>query len=360
MKPSKIWMLTSILLLIPVVLGLLLWNQLPDLMPTHFGINGTADALGGKAFVVFGIPGIFFATHWLIFLLTRLDKQNRGHNEKVMNLIAFVIPMVGMTLSVAVMSLSLGRDVDMNKLMFPMLGTLFLILGNRLPKTKQNSTLGIKLPWTIYNEENWQKTHRFGGFVWVTVGILFFPMGFLPDGLILWLLPGAVLLIVVLPTVYSWRLAQKQKKAGTYTESKVNQELKRHPMVWRISLVALVLILLCVAVLMFTGSIEYTFGADALEVDASWHQDITVAYEQIDSVEFREEAPAGLRSWGYASAKLLLGVFRSEELGNYTRYTYTGDTGCVVLTCGEDILVLGAENSDATRALYEQLLEHIG
>ena len=50
--------LTSIIMLIPMVVGLLLWNRLPELVPSHWGIDGQVDSWSSKAFAVFGFPGL--------------------------------------------------------------------------------------------------------------------------------------------------------------------------------------------------------------------------------------------------------------------------------------------------------------
>ena len=71
-------MVSSVLTLLPILVGLLLWNRLPNQMPTHWGVDGTADGWSGKAFVVFGMPLILLAVHWLCVWGTSLDSSNRG------------------------------------------------------------------------------------------------------------------------------------------------------------------------------------------------------------------------------------------------------------------------------------------
>ena len=47
-----------------------------------------------------------------------------------------------------------------------------MIIGNYLPKVKQNNTIGIRVVWTLQDEENWSATHRFSGKLWVASGVL--------------------------------------------------------------------------------------------------------------------------------------------------------------------------------------------
>ena len=360
MKNKKTyWLLTAAITLLPILLGLLLWNQLPDKLPTHFGVDGAADGFSGKGFAVFGLPLLMLFFHGVIFFATRLDKQNRGHNEKVLNLVGLIFPTMSIVNSVVIYSLALGKELNLTMLLFPLLGLLFIAIGNWLPKIKQNSTLGIKIKWTLYNEENWNKTHRFAGFVWVIGGVIFCLMGFVAEKALLFLLPLEVILLACVPMVYSWNLARKQKQAGTFTESQVNKDLKKHPVLMGVTTVLVTVILVGVGCIMFTGDIDYTVTDDKLTIDADFHSDLVVSLETIDSMELCQGHPGGTRTWGFASARLLMGWFESDELGDYTRYTYTGCDSYILLTSGEDILMLGAKTEADTQALYEELLEKI-
>ena len=360
MKNKKYWLITSAVTLLPILLGLLLWNRLPDRLPTHYGIDGAADGWSGKGFAVFGLPLIMLAFHGIIYAATRLDKQNRGHNEKVLNLVGLIFPVMSIVNAVHIYSRAMDMELNLSSILFVPLGLMFIFIGNWLPKIKQNSTLGIKIRWTLYNEENWNKTHRFSGYCWVFGGVLFCLMGFVPEKTLVWLLPLQVLLLAVVPMVYSWQLAKKQQREGTWTESEVNKNLKKHPVVMALSLAAVALILAGTAVLMFTGDIDYTCTDTALTIRADYHQDSTVPYDNIDAIEYRESAPAGVREWGFASARLMLGWFHNDEFGGHTRYSYVGTEAYIVLTCGEDVLVLNARDEAMTRALYEMLTEYLG
>ena len=92
--------------------------------------------------------------------------------------------------------------------MIPILiGLLFIVIGNYMPKTKQSYTMGIKLPWTLASEENWNRTHRLAGFLWVIGGVYFLAMTFIGWSLVAFLIPLAVMVLV--PAVYSYLLYRK-------------------------------------------------------------------------------------------------------------------------------------------------------
>ena len=155
MKNKKYWLVTSLVTLLPILLGLLLWNRLPDRLPTHFGIDGAADGWSGKGFAVFGLPLMMLVFHIVILFATRLDKHNRGHNEKVLNLVGLIFPTMSIVNSVVIYAWAMELELSLSSLLFPLLGLLFILIGNWLPKIKQNPTLGIKIRWTLYNEEIW-------------------------------------------------------------------------------------------------------------------------------------------------------------------------------------------------------------
>ena len=88
------------------------------------------------------------------------------------------------------------------------MGLLLAIIGNWLPKCKQTYTLGIKLPWTLADENNWNRTHRFAGPVWVVCGMVIVLCGLI-GGAFLWVMVAAFLVMVLAPTVYSYLLFKR-------------------------------------------------------------------------------------------------------------------------------------------------------
>ena len=85
-------------------------------------------------------------------------------------------------------------------------GLVLAIVGNYLPKCKQNYTIGIKIPWTLNSEENWNRTHRFAGRLWVVCGLVLMFSGFFGG---FWIFLGVVLLMVLAPFLYSYVLHRK-------------------------------------------------------------------------------------------------------------------------------------------------------
>ena len=351
-------LISSAVILLPALVGLLLWNRLPDRMTTHWGADGIADGWSGKAFAVFALPLILLAFHWLCLLFTAKDPGNRGQSPKVFSLVIWIMPIVSLFANGTVYAAALEWELRMELVTMLLMGVLFIAMGNYLPKCKPNRTIGIKIKWTFESEENWYATHRLAGRLWVAGGLLFMVCGFLPISVMAWVSVIAFAIMIVVPVVYSYAFYRKQLQEGTFTPAKM-PESKGQKRMAKISVFIMVLILIGCAILMFSGNIAVTYEEDAFTIEADYWPDLTVEYDAVGSVEYRTEDTPGVRTGGFGSARLMMGNFRNEEFGNYTRYSYTGRGPCVVVTSEEKILVLGGRNVEETERIYQTLLEKI-
>lgn len=346
--------ITSLLTLLPIVVGLLLWDKLPERFATHWGADGQADGWSSLPFAVFAPPVIMLVVFWLCVLVTEKEGSNKDRNQKPLGLVLWIVPILSNLCCGMMYSLALGADFPVTNVMIVFMGLMFVAIGNYLPKCRYNYTLGIKLPWTFSCEENWNATHRFGGKVWMIGGAVMALCALLPGfwGMIAMLV--GMILLVAIPTVYSYRFYRKQKQAG---DTLLPMPGKRGS---KISLAGLAVVLILVAVLMFTGSVEVQYGETGFTVDSVYHDALTVEYAAIDSVEYREDFDPGVRVMGFGSARLLLGTFENEECGNYTLYAYTNSDAWVVVTVGEKTMVIGGADAAETQAIYQALLQRIG
>ena len=212
MKQNK-WklLISSAVLLLPMLAGVILWNKLPAKVPTHWGFDGTVDGWGSKAFAVFGLPLILLATHWICVFVTSLDPKNKGQSQKVFGLILWICPLVSLFVGVSVYAGALGMAVNVGALAMWAMALMFIVIGNYLPKCKQNYTVGIKVPWTLESEENWNATHRFGGKVWVMGGALIALCAFLPRVILFPVFLVLLTVLVFLPILYSYLYYRKHR-----------------------------------------------------------------------------------------------------------------------------------------------------
>lgn len=348
--------LSSIVILLPMVFGLLFWDRLPDRFATHWGAGGQPDGWSGPNFFLF-MPPLLLALHWLGILFTVKDPKNADQHPKAFNLVVWIVPVLSLMMMGFVYFIALGNAFSALRLMTVVFGLMFTVLGNYMPKIRRNASLGIKISWTLDSEENWNTTHRFAGKVWTVCGIAVLLSIFLPESWAMPVLLVALLPAVVLPVLYSWNFRKKQLAEGTLQKEEMTPQRRKRML---ISLIFTGVTLIFLVILLFTGSITAEAAEDALELKGGFGYSLALPYDAIDSLELREESVSGTRVNGVGSAKLLLGTFENEEFGLYTRYTCTGSDCCVVIFSEGKVLVVALETEEETRALYEALLERLG
>jgi uncharacterized membrane protein len=349
-------LVSSIIILLPIFIGLILWKKLPERMTTHWGFDGNVDGWSSRPFAIFGLPVILLIIHWIFILITAKDPKNKDQNNKAFSLMLWIFPALSLFSCGIVYTASLGTDVNLGLIVPLLIGLMFLAIGNYLPKCRQNYTIGIKIKWTLENEENWNATHRFGGKVWVFGGLFMIVCVFLPESLFILVLSVSIILLAAVPIIYSYLYHKKQLKEGTATVTPIpmSKGMKRFSVV---SIVILSAILIFIGFMMFTGDINVKYDDTSFTLEASFWEDLTVEYDAIDNIEYREDDDVGSRTGGLGTTRLLAGAFRNDEFGNYTRYSYTKCDACVVLTVGEKILVVGGRDTESTKNIYDELIK---
>ncbi len=356
LKKNKIKVIvSSVVILLPILFGLIMWNELPDTMTTHWGADGNADGVSAKPFAVFGLPVMILAVHLVCLYFTGLDQKQKGQNKKALNIIFWIAPLISLYSNGMVYAIAFGKVFDFVLLMPVLLGILFVFIGNYLPKVKQNRTLGIKISWTLNNEENWNKTHRLGGKVWVISGLAMLFSVFLPKAAIVPVAVCAITAAAVIPIVYSYCIYKRHQKEGiAYVDAPSS---KAEKIAVRITAVIVPIILAGVAVFMFTGDIEIHCEDTSFRIEATYWADIEIDYSEITGLAYRNDFDAGARTNGIGSARLSMGTFQNDEFGSYTLYAYTGAEEYLVLEVGEKTLVIGMKDAAETQEIYQSILE---
>lgn len=350
-------LISSLIILLPTLYGLIIWNKLPDEMVSHIGLDGTADALSPKALCVFGLPLILVALHLFALWISTKDPGNKNQNKKAMEPVFWILPAVSLFVNSLFYSIALEKQFNP---MIPLIGLLafmFIFIGNYLPKCKQNATMGIKIKWTLENAENWNATHRFAGRIWFICGFLLLPCILLSEKALHFILFAVIFATAAVPTAYSYFYYKKQLKEGNYVAKNVIKDLPKAYKI--ITVVCLTAIVIFVPLITNTGDISFIAGETALEIEADYYHDISVSYDSVDDIEFREVTANGIRTSGFGSFRLLMGQFKNDEFGYYTRYTYYDDAGCVVLSIGDERLVIAGKTLTETKVLYDTLKDKI-
>ena len=353
---KKQLIISSIIILLPILAGLLLWDRLPDTVATHWGFSGEADGWSSKSFAIFLPPVFMLITHWFCVLVTASDPRNKKRNRKAQKMVLWTIPFVSLFSSALLYGTALEAKLNMTSITFAVVGIMFTFIGNYLPKTTQNFTIGFKVPWALASKENWNATHRFGGKVYVAGGLALVLLAFLPTKLTIGWMVIILLVMGFVPMLYSWLYYKKQLKAGTVDSSKPqSKEEKLNSAILKGTLIFVAAVFLLVGFLLFSGHIDVTYGSDSFTMDASFWNPLTVKYDDIESLEYFPGNVEGTRTWGLGSFRLLLGTFKNAEFGYHTRYTYYDPEACIVLTAKGKTLVISGRDAAETMSIFNEL-----
>lgn len=205
-KNLKTMIITSIIILAPIVVGLLLWDKLPAEMATHFDSNGEPNGWSSKEFAVIGLPLLLLGVHWFCAAFTGVDPKKENISNKIMTLILWICPVIAIVGDGSMYLYAINNSVNTTIIGIVLVGCMFLVVGNYMPKMKQSYTLGIKLPWTLDSEENWNRTHRLAGGIWMVAGVLVLIGGFIEQ---FWIVLVALFVAVLIPVIYSYILYKK-------------------------------------------------------------------------------------------------------------------------------------------------------
>ncbi len=195
--------LTTIICLLPIIIGAIYYKELPEQMAIHFNNAGEADNYLNKNFVLFGLPTLLAVLNLYHQFRLMTEPKKANYSKVLLGLSQWLIPVISVGAMTYTILVGLGKGFNISNIGIIIAGILIIILGNYLPKCHFNYTMGIKLPWTLSSEDNWNKTHRFAGFIWAIGGIIILSSAFWPTD---YVALGVIGAIVIIPMVYSFLL----------------------------------------------------------------------------------------------------------------------------------------------------------
>jgi uncharacterized membrane protein len=209
-------MIALILIAIAAIAGLLLWNQLPEQMASHWNINDEADGFTSKFWGVFLMPIVTLGMFGLFIVLPNIDplKANIEQFRGAFNL--FIVLIIGFMLYVHAITLvwNLGyQNFRFSMALLPAFGALFFFIGYMLKQAKRNFFIGIRTPWTLSSDSVWDKTHQLGGNLFMLIGVLTFAGSFFGGLTAFWLFFAPLMVSVLFLVIYSYILYRNETKA---------------------------------------------------------------------------------------------------------------------------------------------------
>ena len=203
------------LVLIASLTGILLWNNLPDLMASHWNVNDQVNGYIPKFWGVFMMPLITTGMLLLFLIIPGIDplKANIEQFRDYFN--TFITLMIAFMVYIHTLTLiwNVGyTGFRMSSAMLPAMGLLFIFMGVLITKARRNFFIGIRTPWTLSSDHVWNETHRLGGKLYVAAGVLAFFGAFFPDQAV-WFIMFPVIGASLVSVVYSYILFQQEHKA---------------------------------------------------------------------------------------------------------------------------------------------------
>lgn len=208
-KKSNIYnlILTVIAFLIPIIF----YNRLPNLMPSHFGISGQVDSYINKNIGAFLAPVIMLAV-WIGMVYPPKVDPKRSHYAKFAKSYGLILSLLitfFFIIQLVIISVSLGFNVPVEKVIPLTIGLMFIVIGNYMPKSKSNFFYGIKTPWTLSSETSWRKTHRLGGILFVLSGVITAVASLIFNGYVIFpILIACVIVATLVPFCASYIFAK--------------------------------------------------------------------------------------------------------------------------------------------------------
>ena len=217
MKVKKVIFFFFVFLPLPAVLISL--QFLPEQIPAHFDLSGQVTRWGSKyETLLFPILALAFGLFLWAMIRYAAKQEAQGKNNQSISLTASIFCLLLLNVLTGYALFTSFRQsetlsfhpLDLYQIESALAGIFLLLIGNKMPKLRYNSVIGLRTPWSMKNQTTWKKCQRFGGISFLVAGILMAVSAFLIKG---YLCPfvtlGILLLSTVISTVYSFRVSKK-------------------------------------------------------------------------------------------------------------------------------------------------------
>jgi uncharacterized membrane protein len=198
------------------VASALAYGQLPDNVPTHWNIHGEVDGYASRQVAAVFMPALSALLWAVLRMLARFDPISRHESTNVyLHKAANLLVAFLLVLHLAVLGNGIGLRFNLVQIVGLAEGALLALIGNEMGRLRRNSWAGIRLPWTLNDDEIWRRTHRVGARAFVLAGVTTMLAALLVNGAVLFGIVMATVLGAALFSVgYSYRLALQKRNTS--------------------------------------------------------------------------------------------------------------------------------------------------
>jgi uncharacterized membrane protein len=179
------------------------------LVPTGFDIAGRPNGFARPLIAFSIVPAVAMVVVAICLFLAR----GAVARSAIAFRIAVLVPLGGLAITHGLLiAYDLGLQVNVRRMMIFVTGLSLIATGNVFGKIRQNRWVGITTPWTLRDEWVWDRTQRFGGWIFVSAGTaLALSALVIPAGPVLLAIEVATLaVIVIVPSAKSYLLWRKR------------------------------------------------------------------------------------------------------------------------------------------------------
>ena len=205
--------LKYLLMAAPFLMILAVYSKLPAEVPMHWNVHGEIDRYGSRneLFLIAGINvflGVFMSA------MAKIDPKQKNYTrfrETYEWMIIWTLGFMTVLMGVVLVETMQPGTLNISKVVCAMVGILFVVLGNMMPKVKQNFFTGVKTPWALSSDAVWNKTQRLGGKCLVLGGILIMGSALLSSGeAAVFMIILVAVLVTIAPMVMSYIWYRKE------------------------------------------------------------------------------------------------------------------------------------------------------
>lgn len=207
------------LMYLPLVVVLIALQFLPEQIPAHYDMNNQVTRWGSKyETLIFPVITVLFGYFMLGMAKFSSKQEENGSNNKNVCIVTGIVSLALFNVMTAYFLYADFKSIenlssialDINQLLFGLLGASMIILGNIMPKLRMNSVVGLRTVWSMKNETTWKKSQHFGGISFIVGGIIIVIVSDLTKGFsCFWWTIGIVAVLLIVDTYYTYTLAKR-------------------------------------------------------------------------------------------------------------------------------------------------------
>lgn len=214
-KPTfRTEILPILLIVFSIISSFYFFQQMPEKIPIHWNFKGEIDNWGSSLSHVLTINLVMIGMYLLFLLLPYIDprRERYGQFKKVYHIFKNILLLFFAVIFFITNLSAIGYNINISTYIPLLVGILFIVIGNYMPKIKMNWFMGIRTPWTLSSEETWDKTHQLGKKLFMFSGLLIAIQGFLPENYRIPLFILAIAIILIGSFLGSYLIYLKSKK----------------------------------------------------------------------------------------------------------------------------------------------------